>query len=122
MEFRKLIGWGFVAIGCTFIAWNSLILSRGAARWAFSWWEAVAYGSVAATVPWVLAAMPVLIAISWKPGKRFGRPTLATAIGCGVWVMFAGYNLLGAGSAISMVRSDVVSDRKHAATAQKSTE
>lgn len=122
MQIRRFLGWSLFAIGASFITWNSFLLARGAARWAYSWYEAAAYGSVAATVPWVLAAMPLIIVLSWRPGRRIGRPTIATMVACAMWVVFAVYNLMGAGSAISMVRSDVTADRKHAAGTQRSME
>lgn len=122
MQIRRFLGWSLFAIGVSFITWNSFLLARGAARWAYSWYEAAAYGSVAATVPWVLAVMPLIIVLSWRPGKRLGRPSIATLVALGMWVVFALYNVMGAGSAISMVRSDVTADRKHAAGTQRSME
>lgn len=106
--------------GMVFLAINSNILARGAARWALSDWDKLSYGAVAATVPWVIAIMPFLIVASLKPGRRMGRPSLWTIVGCGIWLAFAAYNLLGAGGAISLTRSDVVSSRKHDASAQSS--
>lgn len=119
MRVRYAVGGLCGAIGILFLSINSVILARGAARWALSSWEQIAYGSVAATVPWVIACMPLIVAMSWRPGKRIGYPSLWTLVGLAIWLVFAIYNLMGAGGAISGVRSDVVSSRTHDATAQQ---
>lgn len=101
--------------GILFLCINAIILARGAAKWGYDPTERIAYGAVAATVPFVIASMPFLIHASWKPGRRFGRPSLLTAIAAGIWLVFVAYNLAGAAGSIALVREDVVSTRKHAA-------
>jgi hypothetical protein len=113
---KQAIG-GFCGLaGLLFLVINAVILARGAAKWGFDPTERIAYGAVAATVPFVIASMPFLIHASWKPGKRVGRPSLLTAIGGGIWLVFVAYNLAGAAGSVALVREDVVSTRKHAAS------
>jgi hypothetical protein len=119
MQFRWVAGWFCLAVAVTFLGINSNILARGAARWAMSDWDRFSYGTIAATIPWVLGLMPFLIAYTWKAGKRTGRPTMLSLIGMFVWVVFAAYNIIGAGGAISFIRNDVISERQHGADTQK---
>lgn len=102
-----------------FLAINSGILARGAAKWGFDEWEKLSYGVVAATVPWVIAIMPFLIVYSWRPGKRTGRPSIATLVGCCIWLSFVAYNLVGAAGSVAAVRDEVLSYREHQAGNQK---
>ena len=115
MMFRSIIGYACAMVAVAFLAINSGILARGAAKWGFDAYEKLSYGIVAATVPWVIAVMPFLIVYSWKPGKRIGRPSIATLVGCGIWISFVVYNLLGAAGSVAAVRDEVLSWREHAA-------
>ena len=115
MLIKQAIGAFCGCAGLLFLCINAVILSRGASKWGFDPTEKIAYGAVAATVPFVIASMPFLIHASWKPGRRFGRPSLLTLIGAGIWLVFVAYNLAGAAGSVALVRDDVVSTRKHAA-------
>jgi hypothetical protein len=120
--FKKAIGAFCGGAGILFLCINAVILARGASKWGFDPTEKLAYGAVAATVPFVIASMPFLVHASWKPGRRFGRPSLLTAVGCGVWLVFVAYNLAGAAGSVAFVRADVVSTRKHAASSLQADE
>lgn len=100
-------------IGLLFLLINAVILARGAARWGLEWSEKIGYATVAACVPFVLGAMPILIVATWKGGKRFGRPTTWTLVTIVMWCAFIAYNFVNATGAISLVRSDVVATRQH---------
>jgi hypothetical protein len=118
---KQAIGGFCASAGLLFLVINAVILARGAAKWGFDPTERIAYGAVAATVPFVIASMPFLIHASWKPGRLdarwgVGRPSLLTAIGAGIWLVFVAYNLAGAAGSVALVREDVVSTRKHAAS------
>lgn len=115
MIFRHAIGWFCAAAAVAFLSINSGILARGASKWGYDTWERISYGTVAATVPWVIAIMPFLIVYSWRPGKRMGRPSIATLVGCGIWLVFVAYNLIGAAGSVAAVRDEVLSHREHAA-------
>jgi len=119
---RQLIAVGCAGIGVLFLCINAVLLSRGASKWGIEAWERISYGAVAATVPFVIAAMPLIIMLSWRPGRRFGRPSLLTVIGCMVWLVFVAYNLAGASGSIALVRDDVVSARRHMASVQSADE
>ncbi len=122
MLIKQAIG-GFCALaGVLFLTINAIILARGASKWGYDATERIAYGAVAATVPWVIASMPFLIHASWKPGKRTGRPSVLSLIGCGIWLVFVAYNLMGAAGSVALVREDVVSVRKHAASSLQADE
>lgn len=122
MLIKQVIG-GFCGLaGILFLTINAVILARGASKWGFDPTEKIAYGAVAATVPFVIASMPFLIHASWKPGRRFGRPSLLTLIGGAIWLVFVAYNLAGAAGSVALVREDVVSTRKHAASSFKADE
>jgi hypothetical protein len=116
MWIKRAIGAFCGCAGILFLCINAVILARGASRWGFDPTEKLAYGAVAATVPFVIASMPFLIHASWKPGQRFGRPSILTLIAAGIWLVFVAYNLAGAAGSVALVRDDVVSTRKHAAT------
>ena len=120
--FKQIIGGFCGAAGVLFLSINAVILARGASKWGFDPTEKIAYGTVAATVPFVIASMPFLIHASWKPGKRIGRPSLLTAVGCAIWLVFVAYNLTGAAGSVALVREDVVSTRKHAASSLQADE
>ena len=115
MLFRTVIGIACAMVAVAFLAINSGILARGAAKWGFDAWEKLSYGIVAATVPWVIAIMPFLIVYSWRPGRRFGRPSIATLVGCCIWLAFVTYNLVGAAGSVAAVRDEVLSYREHQA-------
>lgn len=102
-------------VGVLFLIINSVLLARGAARWGLEVWEQLSYGAVAASVPWIIAVMPFLVKASMgKERRHLGRlPTLWTAVGCFMWLLFAAYNLIGASGALSFVRNDVIAGRKH---------
>ncbi|MBX9587882.1 MAG: hypothetical protein K2X43_01165 [Hyphomonadaceae bacterium] len=121
ITFRHVAGAGCLAAAILFLVIDSNILARGAARYAVSEWDKVSFGAVAATVPWIIAIMPFLFAITWKPGKYIGRPstwTLAIAV---VWITFVAYNIFGAGGSISFTRTDVLSARKFEASRERDT-
>lgn len=119
MLFRNIIGIFCAGVGVVFLAINSGILARGAAKWGYDYWEQISYGAVAATVPWVIAIMPFLIVLSLKPGKKRQRPSTATLVGCAIWLAFVAYNLIGAAGSVAAVRDEVLSYREHAATNQQ---
>jgi hypothetical protein len=119
MLFRNIIGIFCAVAGVVFLAINSGILARGAAKWGFDTWEKLSYGAVAATVPWVIAIMPFLIAFSWKPGRRFGRPSFASLVGCAIWLAFVSYNIVGAAGSVAAVRDEVTTTRAFAAGNQQ---
>jgi hypothetical protein len=122
MLIKQAIG-GFCGIaGILFLTINAIILARGASKWGFDPTEKIAYGAVAATVPFVIAAMPFLVHASWKPGRRTGRPSLLTLIAGAIWLVFVAYNLAGAAGSVALVREDVVSTRKHAASSLQADE
>jgi hypothetical protein len=100
------------ACALLFLTVNSIILARGAGRWAVHEWDRVSYMAIAATVPWIIALMPFLLAVTVRRGRRWGWPTVWTWVILGVWVVFIGYNILGAGGAMNFTRSDVLSTRK----------
>jgi hypothetical protein len=101
------------AVALLFLIINSAILARGAARWALSDWDRLAYMAVAATVPWVIALMPFLAAATLRQGKRWRRPTAWTWVISVVWIVFVLYNILGAGGAMNFMRTDVLAHRQH---------
>lgn len=113
MWVKKAAGLFLGGVGILFLVINSILLARGALRWGLELWEQISYAAVAATVPWVIAAMPLIVAMSWRPGKRFSAPSILTFLGLGIWLAFVAYNLTGAASSIALVRDDVVSTRKH---------
>lgn len=119
LTFRTGMGAFFALVGFVFLVISSVILARGAARWALSPWDKLAYGTVAASVPWVIALMPFLVAATWRRGRWTGRPTLWTLAGCAIWLCFVGYNLLGAGGAVSFTRADAMAGREHDASTVK---
>jgi hypothetical protein len=119
MWIRNVLGSFCAGAAVVFLAINSGILARGAAKWGYEPWERLSYGAVAATVPWVIAIMPVLLALSWRPGRRFGRPSIATLAGCIIWLAFVTYNVVGAAGSVAAVRDDVITNREHAANTQE---
>lgn len=118
MLFKNIMGYGCAGVAVVFLLINSVILARGASKWGFDWTEKAAYGTVAAAVPWVIAVMPFVIALSMKEGKRFRRPTVASLVGLAIWLAFVGYNILGSSGAVAVVRDEVISTRSHVAGTQ----
>jgi len=111
-EFRHLIGWALVLAGCAFLAINSLILYRGAYKFGHDEVEKVALGIAASIVPWIIAALPLVITETWKPlFGRFRRPSLSTGFVAFVWVVFVFYNLAGGAGVIATSRLETVADR-----------
>ncbi len=116
LTFRNLAAAFCGSAAILFLTINSIILARGAGRWAVSSWDAFSYMLIAGTVPWIIALMPFLFAVTWKRGRRMGRPTLWSLVMLGVWLIFVGYNVLGAGGAVNFTRTDVLATRKHDAS------
>lgn len=119
LNFRYIAGAFCGAWALLFLIVNSAILARGAARWALSDWDRLSYMAIAATVPWVIALMPFLAAVTLRQGKRWRRPTVWTWVISGVWAVFVVYNILGAGGAMNFMRTDVLSTRQHDASRAK---
>jgi hypothetical protein len=115
LTFRSVASSFCGACALVFLTINSIILARGAGRWAVSEWDRVSYMIVAATVPWVIALMPFLLAVTFRRGRRLTWPTVWTWVIAGVWVVFVAYNILGAGGAMNFIRTDVLSTRKDSA-------
>lgn len=118
-NFRHIAGLLMLAVACWFMAVNSGILYDGASRYALTEGAKLRYGSVAATIPWVLGLMPFLVALTWVPAAMckmrpftwVGRPSTWTVPIVAVWALFLAYNTFGAGGSVAFVRSDVVSSR-----------
>lgn len=93
--------------GVIFILMDSNILARSATRWALSEWDKGSYAIIAFSIPWLIAILPFFIYLAWKTGHR-----LWAVAGSLLYLVFLAYNLVGAGGAIAMIRSDTVSARK----------
>jgi hypothetical protein len=108
------VGWVRIGCGaitgtaCLLFLWiDSGILARGAARWATSDLDRWSYAAMAWSIPWLIAILPLFITLAWWLKHR-----LWAVSGAVLYVVFLGYNAVGAGGAIAMIRSDTVSARK----------
>lgn len=98
-----------VAFACLLI--DSRILAAGAARWAESPIDRISFSIVAFIMPWVVAVTPFVVIMLWRT-----RHFIWAIVACFVWCVLVTYNVIGAGGAIAMIRSDVIAVRKHDAT------
>lgn len=113
--FRTLIGWFCLLAGAVFLTVNSVILWRGAAKWAHDDVEWYAWGIVAALVPWAIAIMPALITETWRRVWVLKLPSAATMTVLAVWVVFIAYNIVNGAGAIGTQRAEKLADKAHAA-------
>ena len=113
--FRHFIGWFCFVAGAVFLTVNSIILWRGAARWAHDDVEWYAWGIVAALVPWVIAIMPSLITETWRPFWLVRRPSAGTLTVAVVWTVFIAYNIVNGAGAIGSQRAEKIADKEHQA-------
>jgi hypothetical protein len=114
---RVVTGWFFLAAAVVFLTINSNILARAAARWADDYWDKISYGAIAAFVPWIIAVTPFVVVWAWKTQHR-----VWSLVGSVVYVLFILYNLLGAGGAIAVVRTDAISAKVHGFKTERRTE
>lgn len=128
-QFRVVAGLIMLFMAFGFMGVESLILARGAMRYAASEWDRWSLASVAGSIPWVIGLMPFLVALTYVPPRYCafrpfvwtGRPSLWTVPIIGLWGLFVAYNIFGAGGAIAFARSDVVSSRHEQVDTTQST-
>lgn len=115
---------GIAATG--FLMANTIILGRYGYRVGEDDSERIINAGVAGLVPVVLALMPFIVAITWKPGRwierghgrpakwKRGRPSPIALIGFLLWGVFVFFNFMGAIGSIAYQRNEF-SDKREGA-------
>lgn len=112
---------GLAAAG--FLAANTVILSRYGWRVGEDETEKLINAIVAGQVPVVLALMPFILAITWRPGHWRdtrngrpkwvrGRPSPIAILGLLLWSVFVVFNFMGAIGSIASQKHDYVDRRE----------
>jgi hypothetical protein len=98
-----------------FLTVNSIILARGAFRFANLPVDQWGYAIVAWLVPWIIAVMPFAIVGCWM-ARRWGWVTASGSL----YILFIAYNVTGALEATTLIRGDVIAERQHGAIVSQS--
>lgn len=112
MRFGTAIGSALVAVGILFAGIDSVILFKGWAAYGLDWWDKLAYGTAAASVPWVVAVYPFVWWALWLTGRW--RAIFPLVVVTAVYCILIAYSVIGAMGSIATQRGTVIADRKEA--------
>lgn len=116
MTIRYIFGLFWLLAAFIFLCGNSTMMFEGAMAFASTFKLQLVLGSVAIATPWVLAALPFQVGLTFKKTWFFGvkRPTFGTLVVFAAYGIFIAYNILNGSNALTTSRVTVVAEKQSA--------
>lgn len=116
MTIRYVFGCFWLLAAFIFLTGNSTMMFEGAMAFASTVKLQLVLGSVAIATPWVLAALPFQVGLTFKKTWFFGikRPTFGTLVVFAAYGIFIAYNILNGSNALTTSRVTVVAEKQSA--------